>query len=202
MDLDTSWTVLVVGSVVFLSVGFVIVFYLLQGESPNCMPPLSRPHTGDMGISPAPADLTVRNCFGSATVPANRLINTLQKYGLQGKYTPLVLTYSVILCKHEEALMGGCTNVEEALQKVLVLGGSPKSASGATQLSYYTLVPKTPSNTTDFLVASMDIISNSMAALVNEDTISEEDRRAVRGYNYEFCRNYIDAINKVCQPKQ
>jgi hypothetical protein len=75
----------------------------------------------------------------------------------------------------------------------------PNSASGATQLSYYTQVQNKPSKTTDFLVAAMDIISNYMASLVNENVLTEDDRRAVRGFNYQFCRNYIDTINQNCQ---
>lgn len=215
MDIDTSWTILVVGIIVFICVGFVVVFYFLNttASASNTTTPTKASSTTTSSTcsssttnipipiyTPAANNLTVKNCFNNETVSANHVVNTINKYGLQTKYIPLVITYSLILCAYMDALAKNCKNIESALSQITVLGGVPNSASGATQLSYYTKVPTTPSKTTDFLVAAMDIISNSMAALVNENVLTEEDRKAVRGFNYQFCRNYIDTINKNCQP--
>lgn len=220
MDIDTSWTVLIVGIVIFVVVGFLVSFYLLntptqktpsgsvnKDSSKPCNTQPSNVFVTETNntfniqpmYSPAANSISVNNCFNNDTVSANHVVNTINKYGLQTKYVPLVMTYSVILCVYMDAMQKNCTNIPSSLNKLIVLGGVPNSASGATQLSYYTKVQNKPSKTTDFLVAAMDIISNYMASLVNENALTEDDRKAVRGFNYQFCRNYIDVINQNCQ---
>jgi hypothetical protein len=83
------------------------------------------------------------------------------------------------------------------MNQIILLGGSPNSSSAMTLLSYYTSIQHN-SKAKDFLVATMDVINTYVAMLVNENALSESDRKAIKGFNYEFCRNYLDQINQVC----
>jgi hypothetical protein len=132
------------------------------------------------------------------TVTANKIVGLIMKNNLQSKYAPLILTYSAIVCVYQDIQNKKCDKIQGYLNQLILFGGSPQSASGMTELSYYTNVPSKPSVTRSFLIAAMDVISNYMAQLINENSISEQDRSALKGFNYEFCRNYIDTINVAC----
>lgn len=219
MSIETAWTILIVGSTILICVGFVFAFYILHlPTQPEPTPnddtqTTPRPPSDDNDIldhhrpvyiirdfPSYKRDITIRNCFNRDSITANHVVNTINKYNLQNRYVPLIITYSLLLCVYMDSLSKNCSNITTALNQLILVGGTPNSASGITELSYYTKVPTKPSKTTDFLVAAMDIISNHMASLVNEDVISEKDRRAIKGFNYEFCRNYLDTINMNCQP--
>lgn len=153
-----------------------------------------------LSLSPSPQapQFTQNTCFNMNTVTANKLVGLILKNNLQSKYAPLILTYSAIVCVYQDIQNRKCDRIDSFLNQIIIFGGSPHSASGMTQLSYFTQVPNKPSVTRSFLVAAMDVISNYMAQLINESVLSEQDRSALKGFNYEFCRNYLDSINIAC----
>jgi hypothetical protein len=63
---------------------------------------------------------------------------------------------------------------------------------------YYTRLTNNDTKKARFLTACMDLIKNNMALLINDSTITEQDRSAAKGFNYEFCRKYFDEINRNC----
>lgn len=220
MDTHTGWVVLVTGFVLFLFVGIITISYFsmlpssnTQSSSPSILStPTAQSNSitqihSDPGyvyipqqlpISPAAAMRPQNTCFNMNTVTANRLIGLIMKNNLQSKYAPLIMTYSAIVCVHQDIQNQKCDRIDGFLSQVIMFGGSPHSPSGMTQLSYYTEVPSKPSLTRSFLIASMDVISNYMSQMINENSISEQDRSSLKGFNYEFCRNYLDQINKAC----
>ena len=206
--MDDSWFALIVGFVVFIIVGVIAVYYFAPHtpqqeptkvqQTPSQSAPITQQGNASLPlplvIAPAPAPPPL--CFSPTTVSANNIIKVITQYGLQGKYAALIMAYSIVVCVFNTGTNTKCTDITTALNRLIMLGASPNSVSGATELSYYTAIP---ANTLmrSFLVAAMDIISNYVAALVNDNALSESDRSSVRGFNYEFCRNYMDPIAKA-----
>lgn len=224
MDTHTGWVVLATGFVMFLFVGIITISYFSMlpsmdtaSTSPSSSLSPSASKTQSFGgaiqtqydpgyvyipqqlpISPATAMRPQNTCFNMNTVTANRLVGLIMKNNLQSKYAPLIMTYSALVCVYQDIQNQKCDRIEGFLGQLIVFGGSPHSPSGMTELSYYTEVPSKPSLTKSFLIAAMDVISNYMSQLINENTISEQDRSSLKGFNYEFCRNYLDPINRAC----
>lgn len=218
--LDNPMLLLLIVFVIFFLVGAIAIFYFSQIDEANPVlaprvpvPSPATPKSPSQAPAPtlatpsppstsgrSPPRIEVENCFSVSTVSANNINKIIDSYNLEKTYMPLKMTYSLLLCTYNDILNESCANIRANLNKLILLGGSPTSPSGLTQLSYYTNIVNLPSWTKDFLVAAMDIISNYMALLINESAISEQERRQLRGFNYEFLRNYIDPIMKSCGP--
>jgi hypothetical protein len=212
MDTYTVWFVLILIIVVLIIVFVSVIWYYSLGPSQNTptpLPPITPSAThapssestpnifSPLPLTPAARSMPVDNCFTPSTTSANHVVSLLLSYNLQSKYAPLVLAYSIVLCAYTDSLSKNCSNLQKYMNQIILLGGSPNSSSAMTLLSYYTSIQHN-SKAKDFLVATMDVINTYVAMLVNENALSESDRKAIKGFNYEFCRNYLDQINQVC----
>ena len=203
MNMEISWIILVIGIVIFCVIGSFTIYYFTttttiknnQTISPT-VSPITSPSSisvPSLQISSRPNAIRYTDCLDETTVSANHVIHTINKYNLQSKYAPLIIAYAMIIC-----LSKNCNNLDKYLEQLILLGASPNDASTTAELAMYTQTTNTPSKRKDFLVASLDIIQSNMSLLVNDDTISEQDRRLVRGFNYDFLRTYLDIINRSC----
>lgn len=144
--------------------------------------------------SPSPSNSEVlQNCLNASTVVANRLISTIHKYNMQVKYSPLLLTYSMILCANKD-----CSVIPYYVKQLQLLGANINDARSRAELEFYTYINDNTSQKRHFLVGALNIILNYMSMLINENSISDVDRYALRGFNVEFLRSYIDPINRTC----
>jgi hypothetical protein len=85
------------------------------------------------------------------------------------------------------------------MNKAILAGGSPNSAEAKNMVTFYTKITATDdSKKIRFMIACMDLIKNNMALLINDSMITEQDRSAAKGFNYEFCRKYFNEINQKC----
>uniref|UniRef100_A0A6C0BG67 Uncharacterized protein n=1 Tax=viral metagenome TaxID=1070528 RepID=A0A6C0BG67_9ZZZZ len=213
MDTYTAWIALITVVILIIIIISTIWYFLLE-KNPSPSPSVSTPslsssvltptmyQTPDkifshLPLTPAARSMPVDNCFSPQTTSANHVVSILLSNNLQSKYAPLILTYSIVLCAYTDSISKNCNNLQNYMNQIILLGGSPNSSSALTMLSYYTTI-RHDSKAKGFLVATMDVINTYAAMLVNENVLSESDRKAIKGFNYEFCRNYFDQINQVC----
>jgi ABC-type transport system involved in multi-copper enzyme maturation permease subunit len=183
----TSFGLFLISIVIFVVIGASLI--LIYASSTSTPPPPARPP----GASHTTSSSLIPDCFSPTTVSANLLYQILTRYKLEIKYNQLATAYSLILCANDN-----CDRIPTLLDKAILVGGSPNSAAAKNMVGYYTRLTNNDTKKARFLTACMDLIKNNMALLINDSTITEQDRSAAKGFNYEFCRKYFDEINRKC----
>ena len=185
----TNFGLFLISIVIFAVLGTSLILIYASSSSPA---PAPKPTSSASNTAVSSSSL-IPDCFSSTTVSANLLYQILVRYKLEIKYNQLAAAYSLILCANDN-----CDRIPTLLDKAILVGGSPNSAAAKNMVGYYTRLANNDTKKTRFLTACMDLIKNNMALLINDATITEQDRSAAKGFNYEFCRKYFDEINRKC----
>lgn len=188
----TSFGLFLISIVIFAVLGTSLIMIYASSTSTSQPTPKPTPNIVSSASSSASSSL-IPDCFSSTTVSANLLYQILARYKLEIKYNQLAAAYSLILCANDN-----CDRIPTLLDKAILVGGSPNSADAKNMVGYYTRLTNSDTKKARFLTACMDLIKNNMALLINDSTITEQDRSAAKGFNYEFCRKYFDEINRKC----
>ena len=189
----TSFGLFLISIVIFAVLGAsLIMIYASSASTPQ---PTHRPNvvSNTSSSSSSSSSSLIPDCFSSTTVSANLLYQIIARYKLEIKYNQLAAAYSLILCANDN-----CDRIPTLLDKAILVGGSQNSADAKNMVGYYTRLTNNDTKKARFLTACMDLIKNNMALLINDSTITEQDRSAAKGFNYEFCRKYFDEINRKC----
>jgi hypothetical protein len=188
-----SFGLFLISIVIFVVIGASLILIYASSTSTPSPSPAPRPGASHTTSSSSSSSSLIPDCFSSTTVSANYLYQILARYKLEIKYNQLAAAYSLILCASDN-----CDRIPTLLDKAILVGGSPNSADAKNMVRYYTRLTNNDTKKARFLTACMDLIKNNMALLINDSTITEQDRSAAKGFNYEFCRKYFDEINRNC----
>ena len=191
----SSFGMFLISVVIFMILGVsILLIYAATPTRPNAAPPTTNYGSGTSTTATTTSRPLIPDCFSPTTVSANMLYQILVRNKLEIKYGQLATAYSLILCANDN-----CERIPDLLSNAILAGGSPNSAEARNMVSFYTKVESNNnSKKLRFLVACMDLIKNNMALLVNDATMTEQDRSAAKGFNYEFCRKYVNDINLKC----
>lgn len=181
--------------IVFIIVGIsLILVYAISPTTPAPSYTSNTPSSSDHANTTTASRPLIPDCFSPTTVSANLLYQILVRNKLEVKYGQLATAYSLILCANDN-----CQRIPDLLNKAILAGGSPNSAEAKNMVTFYTkITSNNDSKKVRFLIVCMDLIKNNMALLINDAMITEQDRSAAKGFNYEFCRKYFNEINQKC----
>ncbi len=179
--------------IIFIILGVSLI--LVYAISPSPPAPSNTPRTSSDNVTTTNTSRPlIPDCFSPTTVSANMLYQILVRNRLEVKYGQLATAYSLVLCANDN-----CDRIPDLMNKAILAGGSPNSAEAKNMVTFYTKITATDdSKKIRFMIACMDLIKNNMALLINDSMITEQDRSAAKGFNYEFCRKYFNEINQKC----